>query len=1015
MTKDELIIKRFCDEYKINLEKFDSYDENLMGYVVNAEGRVEALNLQYLYLKKLPAYLAELSELKTLDIRSNKLLSIEEIDNLTKLETLIIANNKIADISVVKRFKNLRVIDAFRCPIIDLTPIKNLDNIEKMEIECGSINDFTPITNLQNLEELTLFDYNQLKLTFLRECKKIKSLTIWGKQRKKKASMDIFDTIRHLELYYLSIDHFTLLETEKLKYFPLLKKLLLYSCDVKDIHFLYHLPELEMLGLDKNEIDFIQPVSALTKLKKLEISDNQIKDITPLKNLKQLKSINLRNNPITDIQPLLDLNLSFNDEKVAFWGNKILINGCNQITNPPLDIVRQGDEAIRRYFNKIKEEGRLDYIYEAKLILVGQGNAGKTSLQKRLFNEKAQLPKKDKHTRGIEVVDFKFDINKIAHIWDFGGQVVYYPVHRFFITENAVFVLLASTREHNHNFDYWIPTIYQFGGQSPIIIGQTCHEGLTTPWNDLGVYLSKPNFNIIKITAKAYHEIDLTNKNRGLHEIKKCIIERIEALPHFGKGVPPSWSTVRNALLEKAKTNPCISFESFENLCKKLEPVYLQKEKDIKDCCRFFHDIGVVLWYSEIEELKEWVVLDPKWAMNAVYTIIDDKEIQSNNGMIHKSDFERLWVRRSYKGKHEILKKMLVRFKIAFPARHAQNQTYILPAQLESMPVEKKWDLKEESLRLEYRFEFMPKGIVNQLSAELSGSIHDRNIWNNAVNFMRENNESQVIEDLYNRTLSITSKGLDARSNNAVIMNALDSIIREYKGVEAEIHVPCTCKRCRTMEKPTTFLYDDLTGLMNEGESKVRCNPGREDLNIYNLLYNAGFKTIQPEEALYRQIHIIPFKETIKIFLASSKELKEDRDEFEIFINRENKAYNKKGVFFDLVIWEDFIDCMSQTKLQEEYDKAAAFSDIFISLFWTKVGKHTKGEFSKAYAHFKEKDKPKIYTYFKDEPVNPRVDNSSLVAFTKELEELGHYPTIYKNIEDLKYKFKMQLQKLLDT
>ena len=55
-----------------------------------------------------------------------------------------------------------------------------------------------------------------------------------------------------------------------------------------------------------------------------------------------------------------------------------------------------------------------------------------------------------------------------------------------------------------------------------------------------------------------------------------------------------------------------------------------------------------------------------------------------------------------------------------------------------------------------------------------------------------------------------------------------------------------------------------------------------------------------------------------KIFLASSSELKEDRDSFEIFINRKNKDWIDKSIFLELILWEDFLDAVSQTRLQDE-------------------------------------------------------------------------------------------------
>ncbi len=109
----------------------------------------------------------------------------------------------------------------------------------------------------------------------------------------------------------------------------------------------------------------------------------------------------------------------------------------------------------------------------------------------------------------------------------------------------------------------------------------------------------------------------------------------------------------------------------------------------------------------------------------------------------------------------------------------------------------------------------------------------------------------------------------------------------------------------------------------------------------------------------------------IKIFLASSSELKGDREQFEIFINRKNQECIKKGIFLELVMWEDFLDAMSPTRLQDEYNKAIANCDVFVSLFWTKVGQYTEEEFLKALATFKDNGKLLIYTYFKDEPIPP--------------------------------------------
>ena len=139
----------------------------------------------------------------------------------------------------------------------------------------------------------------------------------------------------------------------------------------------------------------------------------------------------------------------------------------------------------------------------------------------------------------------------------------------------------------------------------------------------------------------------------------------------------------------------------------------------------------------------------------------------------------------------------------------------------------------------------------------------------------------------------------------------------------------------------------------------------------------------------------------VRIFVASSSELKNERQQLEIFVGRENKELHKKGLFLKLEMWEDFLDKVSQTRLQDEYNEAIHNCDIFIMLFFTKVGKYTAEEFENAFKHFKETDKPKIFTYFKKGDIKTtdlnEDDTISLFAFKKKLKALGHFQTEFEN------------------
>jgi hypothetical protein len=155
----------------------------------------------------------------------------------------------------------------------------------------------------------------------------------------------------------------------------------------------------------------------------------------------------------------------------------------------------------------------------------------------------------------------------------------------------------------------------------------------------------------------------------------------------------------------------------------------------------------------------------------------------------------------------------------------------------------------------------------------------------------------------------------------------------------------------------------------------------------------------------------------IRVFLASSAELRKDRDEFELYFRQQNDQLRKRGFYLEIDRWENFLDAMSETRLQDEYNRAIRECDIFVCLFFTKTGRFTEEEFDIAHGEFKVSGKPRIYTFFKNADVKTgsvrEEDFDSLWAFQKKLDKLGHFRTNYDNIEHLKRQFRDQLDMLL--
>ncbi|NEP94258.1 leucine-rich repeat domain-containing protein, partial [Okeania sp. SIO2F5] len=129
------------------------------------------------------------------------------------------------------------------------------------------------------------------------------------------------------------------------------------------------------------------------KIKNLDLSNdafgNSDKKLTEILNkvleLELLEVLNLSSNKltklpdsITKLTNLTILDLSRNqlttlpDSITKLTNLTTLYLSRNPLETPPIEIAEKGIEAIREYFRQIKEAGT-DYLYEAKLLIIGEG------------------------------------------------------------------------------------------------------------------------------------------------------------------------------------------------------------------------------------------------------------------------------------------------------------------------------------------------------------------------------------------------------------------------------------------------------------------------------------------------------------------------------------------------------------------------------------------------------------------------------------------------------------------
>ena len=133
--------------------------------------------------------------------------------------------------------------------------------------------------------------------------------------------------------------------------------------------------------------------------------------------------------------PVLPLAIvvAFKNIKPTLWGNPW--------KEPPRDVVDQGLDAVIRYLQDAERYGRR-FSNRLKVVLVGLGSAGKTSLANRLEGRDGDsLPGEDERTVGVEIRDIHLEPSPVSHpqhsgqdlavkLWDFAGQQAYYDTHQ---------------------------------------------------------------------------------------------------------------------------------------------------------------------------------------------------------------------------------------------------------------------------------------------------------------------------------------------------------------------------------------------------------------------------------------------------------------------------------------------------------------------------------------------------------------------------------------------------------
>jgi len=318
------------------------------------------------------------------------------------------------------------------------------------------------------------------------------------------------------------------------------------------------LSAVEDLALGSNRLAKLPDgIGRLRSLRRLDLSKNKLRRLPEsLGNLSNLLELDLSDNELTSIPESLKQLTSL---------KRLFLRG-NQKLDFPSELLQAELSAkpsiILEYYFRTKKGHRP--LNEAKLILVGRGAVGKTSIVNRLLHN--QFNQREKKTDGIKITEWELQLggreNVRLNVWDFGGQEIMHATHQFFLSQRAIYLLVLSGREGTADLDaeYWLKLIESFGGNSPVIVVLNKIKEQPFDVNRRGL---KQKYRMIK-------DFVLTDcaDGTGRQELQKSIERETDRLESLRVAFPASWFAIKDRLAGMRENY--LTVEQYQRICGEL-------------------------------------------------------------------------------------------------------------------------------------------------------------------------------------------------------------------------------------------------------------------------------------------------------------------------------------------------------------------------------------------------------------------------------------------------------------
>lgn len=408
------------------------------------------------------------------------------------------------------------------------------------------------------------------------------------------------------------------------------------------------LTNIEVLNINSTEVLRLPPsIGGLTELSYLDISRTGVSQLPEsIVNCNRLRFLNISNTLVARLPKALALgNLSIIKEPRVKTGVPGIYADGSKLPSFYYD----GKDVLEKYFSVNDSQS----FQEAKIIILGDGSAGKTFLTNRIINHGEPEPEDEPYshgqTHGVKPYDYLIPNDQSSftiHLWDFGGQETLHAMHKCFLTENTVYVLMVSTRdsEHTRRLRYWLHTILPYVHDGKVFIIINCFD------NQRRADIDRIGLASEFQPYMSLFFVEISIKNATQEDFKNCIIA-------------PLISSAKEAS-EKAGLHPSAYIRVRERLRAKMHKIfedkkqrYIDRETFIRYCndeginnpslqvslLRLLTNLGVcfcALKPNEIDVPRECKLIEPIWLTNALYAIIE--ECKAQNGIVYRTAIHEL-------------------------------------------------------------------------------------------------------------------------------------------------------------------------------------------------------------------------------------------------------------------------------------------------------------------------------------------------------------------------------------